>query len=199
MRSSIHPMVMCLRRYRLDGNPLRRPSDRRESLVLLAALALVLVSVWPAVLTGRTVYEDAMREESATVRHRVTATLLEDAPVTRISYTEVSAARPMARARWTTSAGEERTARVPVPALAKAGAKVPVWLDPEGRPAKPPTDPVILRLRGMAAGVLVVAAAGLLAMALFAGARLRLDRERYRQWDLAWERADDQWRRRRQT
>ncbi|MFG1949253.1 hypothetical protein [Nonomuraea sp. NPDC048826] len=191
-------MVMCLRRYRLDGNPLRRRCDRWESVVLLAASALVLVSVLPAVLAGRAVYESAVEMERAVARHRVVATLLEDAPVTRISFTEVPAARPTATARWTTSAGLERIASVPVPALAKAGSTVTVWLDSSGMSTSPPPDPVVLRLRGIAAGLLVAVVAALVALASFAGARWWLDQLRYRQWGLAWERADDTRRRPRQ-
>ncbi|KAB8188407.1 hypothetical protein FH608_043980 [Nonomuraea phyllanthi] len=199
MKSSTNPLMLRTRLYRPDGNPLRRRHDRRESAVVLAAFLLVLVSVWPAVLTGRLAYESALRDESAAARHQVTATLLEDAPAARVSFTEVPAGRPTATARWTTSTGREQVADVPVPALARAGSSVVVWLDSSGTPASPPTDPAVLLMRGVAVGTLIVLGAGLLALGSFVSARRWLDRARYRDWDLAWQRADAKWRHPRQT
>ncbi|NJP94614.1 hypothetical protein HCN51_35125 [Nonomuraea sp. FMUSA5-5] len=201
MNKSINPLMLRLRLYRPDGNPLRRRSDRRESAVVLAAVILVLVSVWPAVLAGWRAYERALHDERAggAARHQVTATLLRDAPRTRVSFTEVPAEQPTAAVRWTTPAGAERVAEVPVPALARAGSTVKVWLDASGAPAPPPTDIAVLRMRGIATGTLVLLGGALVAVGAVAGWRWRADRRRYREWGLAWERADEQWRHRRQT
>ncbi|MFB4284157.1 hypothetical protein ACBJ59_53335 [Nonomuraea sp. MTCD27] len=200
MMKSINPMMLRLRLYLPDGNRLRRRSDRLESVLVLSAVALVLVSIWPAVLAGRLGYEAALQDEHArlSTRHQVTATLLEDAPSTRISFTEVPSERPTAAARWTTPAGEERTARIPAPALARAGSTVAVWLDASGKPAPPPTDPLVLQMRGMATGLLIVLAAAISALGSYAGWRRWADQVRYREWDLAWERADNTWRHPRQ-
>ncbi|MFC4119900.1 hypothetical protein [Nonomuraea zeae] len=200
MKTSVNPVMLCLRLYRPDGNPLRRPSDRRESVLVLAALFLTLLSVWPAMLIGQSAYDAALQDERAGpgARHQVTATLLEDAPTTRVSFTEIPAERPTAAARWTTPAGEERVAQVPAPARAKAGAVVTVWLDTYGEPASPPTDAAVLQMRGIATGLLIVFAAALLTLSFFAGWRWRADQARYREWELAWERADEKWRHPRQ-
>ncbi|MEV4808097.1 hypothetical protein AB0K18_49630 [Nonomuraea sp. NPDC049421] len=195
MMRSIHPMMLRLRLYRPDGNPLRRRCDQQESALVLLALALILVSVFPAVLMGGTVCENARRDEEArsAASRQVTATLLENAPSSRVSFTEIPAGRPLAMARWMTPAGEDRTAKVPVPALAKAGSTVTVWVGGSGAPALPPTDPVTFQLRGVAVASLIVAATAFAAFAALAGWRRRTYGARYAAWDLAWERADDQW------
>ncbi|MEV0387525.1 hypothetical protein [Nonomuraea sp. NPDC050643] len=191
MKPSINPVLLLMRLHRPDGNPLRRRSDRLESMFVLVGLFLVVACVWPAVGAGRLAYEGAVHEEQAGSgpRHRVMATLLEDAPPARVSFTEVPAARPAAMARWTTPAGEHGSGLVPVPGLARAGNAVPVWLDAAGVPAAPPVDPVVLRMRGVAAGLLVMLGSVLLALVAYAGLRWGLDRRRLREWEAAWARA----------
>ncbi|GAA1654383.1 hypothetical protein GCM10009733_059630 [Nonomuraea maheshkhaliensis] len=198
MNKSTNPVMLRLRLYRPDGNPLRRPSDRLESVLVLATLTLVLLSVWPAVLGGRLVFETAWQDEHARsgTRYQVTATLLQDAPPSRVSFTEIPSERPVTAARWATSTGTERIAQVPVPPAAKAGSPVTVWLDASGAPAPPPTDPAVPRMRGMAAGLLIMLAAAFLALVSFVVWRRWMDRVRYREWELAWERTDEQWRHR---
>ncbi|MFI7707400.1 hypothetical protein [Nonomuraea sp. NPDC049480] len=201
MKISTNPMMLRLRLYRLDDNPLRRRSDRLESAFVLVALFLVLASVWPAVLAGRLAYESALHDERVGPgsRQQVMATLLQDAPVTRVSFTEVPTGKPEAVARWTTPEGEARSGQVPVPALAKAGSTVPVWIDASGAPAPPPADPAVLQMRGVATGLLIMLVAAMLALASFAGLRWRMDRNRYREWHIGWARADEAWRRPRQS
>lgn len=186
-----------VRLYRPDGNPLRRRSDRLESAVVVVSVLLVLLSVWPAVVAGRLAYDNALREESTGSRapRQVMATLLEDAPVTRVSFTEVPSGRQEAVARWTTHSGEVRIGTVPVRPLAKAGAVIPVWIDAAGKPAAPPADSSVLHMRGVAVGMLIVLVTMFLVLCAFAGFRRWLDRARYREWDADWVRASDRWRR----
>ncbi|GAA3560438.1 hypothetical protein GCM10022419_046350 [Nonomuraea rosea] len=192
MMRSINPMMLFARLHRLDGNPLRRRSDRLESAVFLAALVLILVSLWPAVLA----YESVLQDEpvSPDARHQVLATLLEDAPTMRVSFTEVPAGPSEAAVRWTTASVQEQTARVPVPALAKSGSAVPVWLDAAGKPAPRPSDKADLQMRGVGTGMLLVLATALLALGSLAGFRRWLDRARYRQWGDDWARTEEKWR-----
>ncbi|MDP4510509.1 Rv1733c family protein [Nonomuraea turcica] len=200
MKSSIHPVMLRVRLYRHDDNPLRRHSDRLESVFVLAALVLVLVSLWPAVVAGRAVYEGAVQDQSAGtgVRRQVMATLTQDAPPARVSFSEVPAAQPETMARWTTAEGAARCGFVPAPSLAKAGSVVPVWIDAAGAPASPPADSAVLAMRGMVMGLLVVLGTGLLVLTAFLVFRRRLDRVRYGEWDAAWVRAGEQRRRPRQ-
>ncbi|MFI9846632.1 hypothetical protein ACIHFD_57095 [Nonomuraea sp. NPDC051941] len=201
MKTSINPVTLRIRLYRLDRNPLRRRSDRLESAFVLVALFLVLASVWPAVLVGRLAYESALQDErvGAGSSRQVMATLLEDVPVARVSLTKVPVAEQVALARWTTPEGQARSGQVPAPALAKAGSVVPVWIDASGAPASSPLDLEVLRMRGVATGLLIVLLTTMLTLATLAGLRWRMDRNRYKEWDTGWACADKAWRRRRQT
>lgn len=91
-----------------------------------------------------------------------------------------------------------RTAVVTVPAHAKAGSSLEMWIDSSGRPTAPPrthsqtvADTVVAGF-GVETGV-----AGLLFLNL-AMVRWLLDRRRYVDWDRAWISAHDRWRRPRQ-
>lgn len=191
MKSSTHPLALCVRLYRPDGNPLRRRSDRLESALVLAALLLVLASLWPALLAGQAAYQNALHDQHTTsrLRQQVMATLSQDAPRAQVSFTEVPAARPEAMAQWTFN-GTPRSGLVPVSALANAGAVVRVWVDATGRPAPPPPDQTELAGMGVATGLLIVLVTALLAAAAFMGIRWQLDRARYRQWETDWASAD---------
>ncbi|HEX4811639.1 MAG TPA: hypothetical protein VFV66_02660 [Nonomuraea sp.] len=193
-------MLLRVRLYRHDDNPLRRRSDRLESFFMLATVVLVLVSLWPAVVTGRAVYEGAVRDQSVGtgVRRQVMATLTQDAPAARVSFSEVPAAKPEAMARWTTPEGAARSGLVPAPPLAKVGSVVPVWIDAAGAPASPPADGAVLAGRGMVMGLLVVLGTGLLVLTAFLVFRRRLDLVRYGEWEAGWVRAAEQWRHPRQ-
>ncbi|WP_188195178.1 Rv1733c family protein [Nonomuraea sp. SYSU D8015] len=171
-----------LRRYWPDGNPLRRRADRLEAAGLLVAVLLVTACVWPAVAAGRQTHDSAADDRG---RVRVMATLLADAPVTHLSFGAVAAGQTTA-ARWATPSGEQRTGQVRAPARAKAGARVPLWVDAAGRPALAPPGRLALQVTAVATGTLVWAVSAALVAAAFAGFRRLLDRARYRAWDAAW-------------
>ncbi|MCK2216911.1 hypothetical protein MF672_024410 [Actinomadura sp. ATCC 31491] len=195
MRTALDSLMMLVRRYRLDGNPLRRRSDRQESALVAGAVLLVLLSVWPAVLAGLATYEAGMAETRVGPggRQQVTAVLLEDAPAARASFSEAAAQPPQARARWTTPEGVARTGDVVAPGLAASGTQVRIWIDGQGRPATPPKKPLEIRFRGAGMTVFVLLTAAMLAaMGLMTGQWL-LDRRRYRHWDTAWAVADKRW------
>ncbi|TMS00287.1 hypothetical protein [Nonomuraea basaltis] len=200
MRTSIHPLMLCLRLFRPDGNPLRRRSDRLESAFVLAALLLVLTSLLPAVLAGRALYENALRDQYAGpgVRRQVMATLLEDVPPARVSFSEIASAKPQTMARWTTPEGATRSGRVPAPALTKAGTMVRVWIDAAGAPASPPAGTDVLAGRGVAMGIFIVLVTTLLTLAAFWIYRRWVDHIRFEQWEADWVRADERGRHPRQ-
>ncbi|NBE92150.1 hypothetical protein FE391_01560 [Nonomuraea sp. KC401] len=192
MRDSVMRQV---RRYRFDRNPLRRRSDRLESLALLVAVLLVLLSAWPAVAAGRQAYQSAA-SAGAGGRLQVDATLLADVPVSPTSFGSLSRGGPV-EARWTLPSGQERTGQVRAPALAKAGTTVRIWVDETGRPALPPPSALEVRITGVVTVLLVMlgaVAAVLIALAAF---RWLVDRGRYRAWEDAWSLIDERRRRRR--
>ncbi|MGA5762333.1 hypothetical protein [Nonomuraea bangladeshensis] len=183
---------MLTRRYRWDRNPLRRRTDRLESALVVAAVLLVLVSVWPAVLAGRATYGAGMAETRVGPggRQQVTATLLRDAPPARATYGEMPPQLPRTPARWTGPDGAARTGEVTAPGLARSGTAVRIWIDAEGRPATAPKKPLEIVIRGAGMAVFVVLVAALIAVTGFAAGRWALDRRRYRSWDAAWAIAD---------
>ncbi|MGW2161276.1 Rv1733c family protein [Nonomuraea sp. NPDC001699] len=199
MKAFIDLLARRVRLYRPDGNPLRRRSDRLESVAVLVTALVLLAGVWPAVLAGRLAYEGALQEESAHAagRHQVRATLLADAPAARVTLTEMPVRGQRAMARWTTSSGAVRSGPVPVPAVAKAGSTVPLWIDAAGSPAPPPADRAVLRTRGVVTGTLLMSVIVLAALGGFAGFRWWTDRRRYQEWEVQWARADEDWGRRR--
>ncbi|GGO81732.1 Rv1733c family protein [Nonomuraea cavernae] len=194
--------VMCsvksrVRRHRLDGNPLRRRADRLETGGGVVAVLLVLVSLWPAVLAGRHSYEMNARE--AGTSRQVQATLLEDAPAGRRSAWDGTPPEVRVKARWTTRTGEVRTGPVPAPALTKAGATVPVWLDGGGTPASPPLSETQLRIQAVTTSGSVVLVTALLCWGAFAVFRRVLDRRRLAEWETSWSRYNQHWQRRREV
>ncbi|TDE57002.1 hypothetical protein E1295_09200 [Nonomuraea mesophila] len=192
MRDSVMRQV---RRYRFDRNPLRRRSDRLESLALLVAVLLVLLSAWPAVAAGRQAYQGA---ESAGTggRLQVDATLLADAPVSPTSFGAMSRGGPV-DARWTMPSGQKHTGQVRAPALAKSGTTVRIWVDETGRPALPPPSALEVRITGVVTGLLVMLGAVSAVLIALAAFRWLVDRVRYRAWEDAWSLADERRRRRR--
>ncbi|MFC7641876.1 hypothetical protein ACFQX6_13460 [Streptosporangium lutulentum] len=52
MRSFSHWIMRCLRLHRFDGNPLRRRSDRIETLAVLMTLVVFIAGLWPMVALG---------------------------------------------------------------------------------------------------------------------------------------------------
>ncbi|NUO97334.1 MAG: hypothetical protein HOV97_13145 [Nonomuraea sp.] len=195
MKAVTNAAMLRIRRHRPDRNPLRRRSDRLESAGLVLAVLLVLISVWPAVLAGRFTYANGLREARVGPGHRqqVTATVLLDPRPTRVAFGESATAT--VEASWTTPSGAARTGAVQVPATAKAGSTVSLWVDREGAPTTPPPTraDVVLRSWGLAVFVEVIAV--LLVVAAVAALRGLLDRRRYAEWDAAWARANDRWRR----
>ncbi|MEO3791653.1 hypothetical protein ABGB14_15720 [Nonomuraea sp. B10E15] len=191
MRDSVMRQV---RRYRFDRNPLRRRSDRLESLALLVAVLLVLLSAWPAVTAGRQAYQSAANA-GAGGRLQVNATLLADVPVSPTSLGSVPRGGPV-QARWTMPSGQEHTGQVRGPAMAKAGTTVRIWVDETGRPALPPPTAVEIHVTGVVTGMLVMLAAVAAVLTALAGFRWLVNRGRYRAWEDAWSLVDERRRRR---
>ncbi|MEV4460956.1 hypothetical protein [Microbispora sp. NPDC049633] len=195
MRSIARWVVSRLRRYRPDRNPLRRRSDRIEAALVVAALAAVLLAVWPAAMIARTMYDGGVRAERVGpgARQLVEATVIQDPSAVQANGRGLLLTSP---ARWTLPSGEVREGMVPVALLLRDGpANARLWVDAEGRPAAAPPQRAETVTRAWLAAFGVVSAAAVLAWAGFALGRHRLDRRRYREWEAAWAAADRRWRR----
>jgi hypothetical protein len=110
---------------RLDRNPLRRTSDRAESLVLLLLVVGFLVTAPLAALaSGGWTHAMAQRAElaQAASRRQVTAVVLTAAALPRAGSGSLVAD---VQARWTAPDGTVATGQVPVPVGTAAGRDGP--------------------------------------------------------------------------
>lgn len=198
MRSVAHQTMSRVRRYRLDGNPLRRRSDRIEAVVVALALVAFLGSFWLAALAMDYAYRQGLLLEGPVpgVRQPVTAVVLAVGTATpELTGTEL----PGTMVSWITSAGQERTARARVALGAKAGDHVTVWVNERDNITDPPQDRTTTVTGAIAVAFAALAGAASLLLLLVTGARWVLDRGRLAEWESAWAAADAQWHRRKQT
>ena len=179
-------LARLLRGRRLDRNPLRRGSDRAETVVLGALLAAFLAAApFAAHAAGSWAHASAVRDAQAqrASLHQVTATLLRAAPVLS-SYG--SASDFAVEARWRAPDGRVRTGDLLVTATTAAGHSTRIWVDQAGRLTGPPMsgDQVAGRAQ-LAVGVAVGGLAVLLIMAAWL-VRGGIDRRRMAAWDADW-------------
>jgi hypothetical protein len=179
-------LARLLRGLRLDRNPLRRGSDRAETIVLGALLAVFLAAAPVAAhVAGSWAHASAVRDAQAqrASLHQVTATLSRAAPVLS-SYG--SASDFAVEARWRAPDGRVRTGELLVTADLAAGHSTRIWVDRTGRLTGPPLsrDQMTGRVQ-LAAGVAVGGLAVVLIMAAWL-VRGGIDRRRMAAWDADW-------------
>jgi hypothetical protein len=179
-------LARLLRGRRLDRNPLRRGSDRAETVVLGALLAAFLAAApFAAHAAGGWAHTRAVRDAQAQRASlvQVTATLVRTAPVLS-GYGSTSGFA--VEARWRAPDGPVRTGELFVTADVAARHSTRIWVDRTGRLTGPPLsrDQVAGRAQ-LAVGVAV----GCLAVVLITAAwlvRRGLDRRRMAAWDADW-------------
>ena len=178
------------RLWRWRNNPLRRHDDIVEAWVVLAMWMVIAVGGAIAGLVTAHAADDVLAQQRAE-RHSVRAVLLTDLP--SASSSGDTAERISADVSWTTSDGTAHTGRALVSAGQKAGARVLVWLDAEGRLTSQPPGRVEA---GFEAGLLGTAASLATAGVVFAAGavvRWRLDRRRLDGWDTEWAMVGPRW------
>ena len=182
------------RRLGLDGNPLRRRTDKIAA--CFAALLLAMFLIGAPVLSiaaigwaGRT---GATEQQAARSWHQVSAVLQQAAP----SFSREVLGFPQVQARWTAPDGRVRAGPIPVSAGLAAGHTVPLWVDEAGLPTGPPPSHGAVLAREAAAGVVATVALGIVLLCLALAARWVLDRRRFADWEAAWAAVGPQWTRR---
>jgi hypothetical protein len=184
----------ALRRFTLGSGPLKRGSDRLEFLARVLVLCTVLVAT-PIGLAVATVTYTQARTEGAAVaadRHRVAARLLEDAaPPAEPARTSGAEVRGIAV--WTDPADIEHEGPVSVPAGAKAGHTVSVWIDGDGNRTPPPPSAGEIRGRAVIGGFATWFALSVTGVGAYLGARALLDRSRLRRWGAEWASVEPVW------
>jgi hypothetical protein len=169
---------------RLFGrNPLIRTTDRVEALILVLAVAASLIAIPVSAAVGTAVHDSRSRlyAEQVQTRRPVTAT------VTGESHPRRNVERPTvtAPARWF-AAGAERTGDVTAPLTAKVGDDIEIWIDDDGLPVARPMNTA--RDEALAFAVATWWGVSLMTVALFARARITLDRLRYDRWQQSFDR-----------
>ncbi|MFC6085220.1 Rv1733c family protein [Sphaerisporangium aureirubrum] len=189
-----------MRRYRFDRNPLRRRSDRIEAVAVLITMLVLLACLWPALAVAGTVYRQGVALEHADpqVRHPVMAVLLENAASTTTVTAQGTAVEVKAKVRWQGPDGRQHVAVRPVPAEARSGSTLRIWVDESGDPVAPPRRHTQTVTDAAVAGFGVMVAASGVLFVILSLVRWLLDRRRYADWDTAWTSAEQRWRPRKQ-
>lgn len=181
------------RRLGLDGNPIRRRTDRIEAGATLAAIVIVIAALPAALGIGFAVYQTNMAEvarQHASTEH-VTALLTDSPPV---AVTETGGATVfLAQAQWNTVDGSQHSGRIEVPANAGPQSVVGIWTTPDGAQVQPPLMWESALGRGGLAVCGAVAALSLLLWCMILIARWRLNRRRSHDWDTEWRHFGPQW------
>jgi len=168
-----------------DRNPLRRSTDRIET-VILALLFAVFCAGAPflAIAAADAAHTGSMREMSAQLAtyHKTIAVLL-DAPDDVDAY-PVSIA-PQAEARWTAPDGRTVTSLIAAPAADSAGSEVRIWTDQSGNLVSP-LFPAAVAPRETAAGIGAVTGLGGAVLLIGIAGRFLLNRRRMTAWETGW-------------
>lgn len=190
------PGVTRLSRFvrgrRLDRNPLRRATDRAETVVLAVIVTLLLAGgPFVAVATGAWTHAMAQRTQLAQEgsRRQVTAVVVSAAPPSAGDW----GLSWQAQARWRAPDGQEVTHEVPVPSNTPAGTKVPVWTDLNGEPT---TAPLLdSQVSGQVVTGEILGVIGLATVLAVTGALVlsRIDRRRMADWDADWRATEPRW------
>ncbi|OBL07756.1 hypothetical protein A5646_13280 [Mycobacterium sp. 1245499.0] len=168
---------------RLFGrNPLIRKTDRVEALILVLAVAMSLIAVPIGAAVGTVVHDSRSRlyAEQVQTRRPVTATVTGESQRRNLDSPTVTVP-----ARWF-AAGTERTGDVTAPLKAKTGDEIEIWVDDRGLPVARPLNAA--RNDALVFAVATWWGVSLLAVALFARARITLDRLRYARWQQSFDR-----------
>lgn len=175
----------------LDRNPLRRTSDRAETLILAGVMTAFLAGAPVAAFAGGSFTHDVaqqLRQSQLATRSQVTAVTTQAVPSGQSRNTGFSS--PTTEARWVAPDGKVVYGEVPATFGAPAGTTVQVWTTASGKLADPPLrEAQVADLRTLGQVVSVIALAVVLTLA-WTLARQELDRRRYAAWDADWQATD---------
>jgi hypothetical protein len=198
-RSTDSRFRQVARRFTLGSGPLKRGSDRVQMvarlLVVLAFLAAPPLAVLAATRTAT--HLEHLAAEQAADRYQASAVLLEDASTDGVvaapsSHSSGPISR-QARARWSTTTGQECTGTVLAPAGAPAGTAVPVWADRRCTLTRPPLTPVDIPGTATAMALLPLLGTPVVTWVCYALLCAALDARRDRRWTEEWAAVEPDW------
>ncbi|MFD5800356.1 hypothetical protein ACIBSR_39200 [Streptomyces sp. NPDC049936] len=185
-----------VRGWRWRHNPLRRRSDVVESWTLLAVALLLFVGA--PLLGAATAWwgygqAKAIVAEQRADRQRVSAEVAGDTGGTLPSAQLDGQHSYRTTVRWSTPDGTERSTTARVPADARRGDRVDVWLDSRGRSVPPPSDGSQIWQHSATVGSFTAIGTGLTVLLLHRAVRGVALRRRMNEWDRDWARTEPQW------
>jgi hypothetical protein len=183
-----------LRRFTMGSGPLKRISDRLQFLARLLLVCSLAAAIPVALVVASVVHAQALSEAAtqSLERHQVDAELVADPPV--IASVADDFPRDLrAPAVWRPSSGREHGGLVVVPAGARAGSIVPIWVDQDGDLTTRPLDGdgVVTRALDMAVGTYLLTSS--LAVAVYLAFLVALDHSRLRRWAADWAVTEPVW------
>jgi hypothetical protein len=184
------------RKLGLDGNPLRRRTDKIAARLSALLLAVFLIgALFLSVAAVGWAGQHGGAELGATRSwHQVPAVLLQGAPAP--TATSGVFGNYQVLARWITPDGRARTGRIPVSADMAAGRTVRLWVDSAGSPTGIPLNRrAVLAGEAIAVAVATVAL-GIVLLCLAEAGRWVLDRRRLAGWEAGWAAVGPPWTRR---
>lgn len=184
------------RKLSLDGNPLRRRTDRIAACAAALLLAVFLTGA-PFLSVAATGW--ARRSAAAEFRaerswHQVPAIVLQAAPKPA-AFTGAVLGYSQVLARWTAPGGRARTGRIPVSTSMAAGRTVRLWVNAAGSAGPPLNDRLVPAYEATAA-VIATVTLGIMLLCRACAGRWAFDRRRLADWEAAWAAAGPQWTRR---
>jgi hypothetical protein len=182
------------RRLGLDGNPLRRRTDKIATWLMAQFLVVVLIGAPLFAIAAFTWAGRAGAAEQRAERswREVPAVLLRSVPAPD-SFADGVFGYSWVPARWTAPTGQVRSGDIPVEAGLAVGRKVLLWVDPAGRPTEAPLTHRAVMARAVTAAAIATAALLIALSCLALIVRWLLDRRRLANWELAWAIVGPQW------
>jgi len=184
----------------LDGNPLRRATDRAMAWIRVALVAAFLTGgPLAAIGAGHWMYRAAMTEArvQAADRHSARAVLLQPTPPAVTMGAAPGGTQDWALAQWEGTGATPHTGAVLAARGSPAGSLVTVWLDAYGKLTGPPLQRGQITDRTITVAVLVPAVLALALLTTWRQAQRIADRRRLAAWGAAWSTIEPQWTRRR--
>jgi len=187
-------MPQLVRRLGLDGNPLRRRSDKIAVclVALLVAVFLIGAPLLSVAAVGWAGRAGAAGQRAERSWRQVPTVLLQATPAPATVAGRVFG-YSLVLARWTVPDGRARTGQIPVSSGLAAGRTALLWVDAAGSPAGPlPGHRAVLTLEAAAAAG-AAAALGIVVLCLACAGRWVLDRRRLAGWQAEWAAVGPQW------
>ncbi|MFF8943424.1 hypothetical protein ACF1A5_14380 [Streptomyces sp. NPDC014864] len=189
-----------LRGRRRRHSPLRRRSDVVEAWTTLAVAVLLFLGAPLAGVAAAWWAHDAARAVAAVERadrHRVPAEVVGRVPGSPTPARSGGEHTARAKVRWGGPGREARTAVARVPAAARHGDRLDVWLDSRGRAVPPPPDGTTVWQNTLTVGAAATGGTAALVLLVHSAVRRVALRRRLAEWEREWARLGPEWTRRR--